>query len=364
MFAAIGLVPCCMVGVAWALPAVTFRAEFVPVAGFAGTGGSSGEGAALEAEYGITGAEYDESPPPLIGFSLFLPVGVILHPAGFPTCPQADLQPAGMGPSACPKGSSAGRVGEALGFVTLAGERVHEKTTIESFYSEGGGLEFYTAGHLPVPLEILSSGHYANLNGGEGYGPRLVTAVPLVASLPGAPDVSFGRIDVTVGSAYESRGETTYYATLPSSCPDGYLPFKAELTFAGLEGLTQTTITKEYRAPCPSGEASAPLQEAVPGTGGVVTAPSNATCISRRDFRIHIRQIGHREYRRVTVDLNGTPVRVLRGARNAAPIDLRGLPKGRYVVRITVLTSTGRTVTGTYHTCAAKPIHPKGTPTL
>jgi hypothetical protein len=42
--------------------------------------------------------------------------------------------------------------------------------------------------------------------------------------------------------------------------------------------------------------------------------------------------------------------------RITAPIDLRGLPRGRYTVKITARTVLGRTITGTrrYRTCAPR----------
>jgi hypothetical protein len=60
----------------------------------------------------------------------------------------------------------------------------------------------------------------------------------------------------------------------------------------------------------------------------------------------------------VSVYVNGHPVDVTRGRRISAPVDLSGLPKGLYTVRISVLTTSGRQITGTrsYHTCAARPL--------
>ena len=87
-------------------------------------------------------------------------------------------------------------------------------------------------------------------------------------------------------------------------------------------------------------------------------APSNKQCVSRRDFVIHIQRIEGLTYRRASVYVNASPVDVVAGARLHARVDLRGLPMGRYTVRITVITTTGRQITGTraYHTCAPKPL--------
>jgi hypothetical protein len=56
---------------------------------------------------------------------------------------------------------------------------------------------------------------------------------------------------VKAGSAMKKKGKTIYYGTMPTKCPKKFLPVKTELTFAGLGGLTQQTVTAEYKAPCP-----------------------------------------------------------------------------------------------------------------
>ncbi len=128
--------------VADATPTVTARGQAVPIPGYPETGDIYGAGAAVLAEYGITGNEYEGSPPPLAGINVYLPKGTTLHPAGFTTCPPSVLEPAGAGPSHCPSASRAGPPGEVHGFVSLGGERVKEAATVESFFAPGGGLEF------------------------------------------------------------------------------------------------------------------------------------------------------------------------------------------------------------------------------
>jgi hypothetical protein len=231
-------------------PTVHLIAEPVPIPGFAHTGYILGHGTALKARYTIEGHEYGGYPPPLIGVDFFLPAGTRLHPSDFPTCPRATLEPSGQGPAACPPGSSAGPVGSVLGVVAFGKEQVPEEATIESFYAPGGGLEFFTAGHSPVSLEILSSGRYVNV-ASEGFGQELVSQVPLVETVPGAPDASVERISVEVGSAIRRSGRPIYYGTLPSTCPRDGFTVRSELTFAGLGGLAQTTVPVVYKAPCP-----------------------------------------------------------------------------------------------------------------
>ncbi len=97
---------------------------------------------------------------------------------------------------------------------------------------------------------------------------------------------------------------------------------------------------------------------AAPAASRIVTLPSSKRCVSRRRFRIRVRRIkGQSAYRRVEVRVNGKRSKVVRGVRDTATVDLRGLPKGRFTVRIAVTLADGRTVTATrrYRTCAKRP---------
>ena len=238
-----------LAGTASAAPTVKFKAKAVPIAGFPHTGNIFGAGAAVESEFQISGTEYGGFPPPLTHVNVYLPAGVKLHPSGFPTCNPAVLEPSGKGPSGCSKGSHAGPVGTGEGFVAFGKEVVPEKVTIQGFYAPGGGLTFFTFGHEPVLLEILSKGHFVNSSG--LFSKKFEAEVPLVETVPGAQDASVKTIKVKTGSAIKKNGKVQYYGTMPTKCPKKYLPVKAELTFAGLGGLTEQTVTAEYKAPCP-----------------------------------------------------------------------------------------------------------------
>jgi hypothetical protein len=76
------------------------------------------------------------------------------------------------------------------------------------------------------------------------------------------------------------------------------------------------------------------------------------SCTSRRSFTIRL----SRALRSATVTVAGRKVAVRSGRRLRAPIDLRGLPKGSFRVRIEGRTKTGRRVVQvrTYRTCAAR----------
>jgi hypothetical protein len=233
-----------------ATPKVTFTAKAVPIKGFAHTGNILGAGAALQAEYRISGEEYGGFPPPLEGINFYLPAGAELHPTGFPTCPVTELEPTGKGPKFCPKGSAAGPVGRVVGYVEIGHKVVEEISTVESFYAKGGGLEFFTFGHEPTILEIISAGKYVNAK--APYSHELIANIPLIEPLPETRDASVKSISVKVGSAYKSKGKTIFYGRLPKKCPKKGFPLKTEVIFAGVGGLERQVVSATYNAPCPS----------------------------------------------------------------------------------------------------------------
>ncbi|HTW41418.1 MAG TPA: hypothetical protein VMD79_03810 [Solirubrobacteraceae bacterium] len=241
-----------MPAVASAVPQVIAKGKAIPIPGYPGTGNFYGKGAAVQAEYLITGTEYFGSPPPVIGVNVFLPTGTELHQGAFPTCSEAKLQQAG--PSGCPAGSKAGPIGTVLGFVTFGGERVEEQAELFSFYKPGGGFIFFTFGHTPTVLEVYSSGSFVNLRGAGGYGPELKTKVPLVPSVPGAPFASVKSIQAKVGSAIRVHGKPVYYGTVPKEglCPKGGFRVKTEVIFAeNGEEAKPVTVTNTFTTPCP-----------------------------------------------------------------------------------------------------------------
>ncbi|HEV7162574.1 MAG TPA: hypothetical protein VGN25_04895 [Solirubrobacteraceae bacterium] len=255
-----GLVALMLAGTAAATPVVTLKGEAVPIPGFPHTGNILGAGADVEGEITIKGTEYGGYPPPVIGITLSLPTGTRLFPSGFPTCPDSVLVTQHE-PAKCPKGSRAGPTGHAFGFVVFGGERVPEEVAIEPFFAPGGGINFYVEGHAPASIEVTSTGRFTAFGGGGGYGPKAIVQVPLVETVPGAPDASVERIVGKLGAArrvVKEKGghrttETVYYGRVPTKCPKGGFPVKAEVTFAELGGLPQQTVTTLYKAPCPPG---------------------------------------------------------------------------------------------------------------
>jgi hypothetical protein len=233
--------------VAAAAPTVTFKARAIPIPGFRGTGNILGAGAALQVRYTISGSEYGGFPPPLVGINFYTPKGTRIDARGFAVCRPSVLQ--NMGPGACPRHSRVTLSGTALGVVSIGSERVEERASIEAFFAPGGGLEFYTAGSSPVALEFLSASHVLGSLG--RWGQKFVTSVPLIETVPGAPDASALSIEVKIGAAIRRGKRVHYYGRMPKRCPRGGFPVRSELLFAGLGGLAPQTVPVSYRAPCP-----------------------------------------------------------------------------------------------------------------
>jgi hypothetical protein len=85
--------------------------------------------------------------------------------------------------------------------------------------------------------------------------------------------------------------------------------------------------------------------------------PSARRCLSRRNFAIRLRVPAGVAVRSARVVVRGKTIRVRRvGGRLTATVNLRGFPKGRFTVALTVRTTSGKTLRGTraYRTCVPK----------
>jgi len=256
----------CVPAAASAAPTVTFKARAVPIPKPGGgtyphTGNILGAGAALQAEYRISGSGYGATPqnpaggvPPLAGVNFFLPAGAKINSKGFGSCAESTLK--NTGPSGCKRKSIASPKGSALGEVTFGTERVPEAASLQAFFAPGKGLLFYVAGSSPVSLEFVSAGSYVN-SGRRPYGLELKTEVPAIATVPGAPLASTRTINVKVGAAVKKGKRLLSYGTMPKRCPKGGFPVKSELIFGGSYGgerefgIPAETVTVTSKAPCP-----------------------------------------------------------------------------------------------------------------
>ena len=234
-----------------AAPVVTFKATAVPIPGYPHTGNILGAGAAVKFQWTIKGSEYGGFTAPLVGVNTYFPAGSKINPSGFATCSPTVLK--NIGAKGCPKSSKLTTAGEAHGVVSFGTERVPERVSVEGFVAPAGQLQFLTVGTTPASFEFISSSRKTSV--GAPYGPKYITEVPLVETVPGAADASTEAISVTAGSAYKKGGKAHYYGTMPTKCPKGGFPLKSELIFANTAALPMRvpgeTVTSTYKAPCP-----------------------------------------------------------------------------------------------------------------
>jgi hypothetical protein len=225
-----------------ATPTVTLKTKALPIAGFPNTGNIRGAGAVIEVEYTIAGSEYGGFPPPLTGVKYFAPAGAKLHSQGFASCQPSTLEQSG--PTLCPKKSLAGPPGSARGVVSFGAERVYETLSVQPLFAPDGNLEFYLEGHTPASIEILSTGQV--LKTSPPFSLEVIGQVPLIETVPGAPDASAEKINVKIGAAYKQGPSTISYVTVPKKCVDGGLLVKSQLSFLG-----GATAEASYKMPCP-----------------------------------------------------------------------------------------------------------------
>jgi hypothetical protein len=135
----------------------------------------------------------------------------------------------------------------------------------------------------------------------------------------------------------------------------------AGLSWSFSLGRGQAATFSHFTVFSPRGVAGAPRRPRLFGPGGLVQVPSNRRCVSRRKFRIRIRERRGIKIEAAVLLLNGRRIKVVkrkvfRRKRHTARVNLRGLPKGTFKLKITVLTSEGNSLTGTrtYHTCTKK----------
>jgi hypothetical protein len=166
---------------------------------------------------------------------------------------------------------------------------------------------------------------------------------------PGAPSG-------TTQNGYE--GPTTWFSNVSPDTNSGQVNFSPALapgasTYFSLEA-PPSASGLQVGTPTPA--APPPAPPTAFGKNGLISAPSNKTCVSRRNFRIRLRKRKGLAILAGTVKVNGKLVATRKGTRVTAPVNLTGLPKGRFTVAITVLLSDGRIVKGTrkYRTCTKK----------
>jgi hypothetical protein len=228
-------------------PSVSLTASFTPE--------ELGRGTTLGFGFFIT-APAGRVPPPLTDLEIRYPadIGLAVSGLGVATCTAAILE--ALGPSGCPADSRLG-FGLALAEIPIGPEIVKElgEISIVRAPTENGhfSMLIYARGESPVDARIVFPGML--LPAASPFGGRIHLAIPLVPSLPEAPDVAVVEVISTFGpqhlTYYERvNGKLVAYnpqgILLPDRCPRGGFPFAATFTF--LDGSKATARTA---VPCP-----------------------------------------------------------------------------------------------------------------
>jgi hypothetical protein len=198
-----------------------------------------------------------EVPPPLTGVEISYPVdlGFALSELGLATCSKLALEI--FGPEGCPPNSLMG-YGTALAEIPIGALIIREAAQVTIVRTTNTAthlaLLIYVDAGTPVSEEVVSTGLI--LPAPPPYGGRLAMRIPLVLSLPGAPDVAIVKLSSTLGPLHliyheDIHGHTITYKPkgipLPDSCPRGGFPFSAKFAFLG--GSQSEAIAT---VPCPT----------------------------------------------------------------------------------------------------------------
>jgi hypothetical protein len=195
-------------------------------------------------------------PSPLTGVDLLYPanLGIATSGLGLATCTATIIEE--RGPEGCPSESQMG-YGSGLVEVPFGPEILHEVATTRVFMAHLNqghlGLVFWAVGATPVAAQIVFPGLV--LPAGNPYGGELSTTIPLVPTLPGAPDAAVVELSTTIGPehlTYYERIRGKYHPyhpqgiVLPRTCPRGGFKFAARFTFQDA-----THSNARTSVPCP-----------------------------------------------------------------------------------------------------------------
>jgi hypothetical protein len=226
---------------------VSFASRFSPASRL-------GEGTIFTTELTLSGNEYNGQVDPLTELTVHLPAGVGLSDTGFSTCSKTTIEQ--LTPAGCPAGSLAGLPGSLKLALYFGSEVIEEEATVQAVFGPGGVLYFTVEGGPPVEIEIIAEGHY--IGDSPPYGQDLVLEIPLIETVPGAPDASITALTINVGANREESGVVFNSVNVPSTCPSGKFawagdavfddatsePVGATETACPVSGSRQATITK------------------------------------------------------------------------------------------------------------------------
>jgi sugar lactone lactonase YvrE len=233
------------------------------------------------------------------------------------------------------------------GIISIFAGGPHPPNVAGGFSGDGGPA---TAGELDGPAALAIDGR-----GNVFIADSLTQRVRVVA-----PN---GTIDTFAGD-----GSLTYHEGQPANATSAGEPEGLAFNPQGRLFIAATGADKIITLGAPA-TAPAPVVTA----SQALALPSTKTCTSHRAFPIRVRRLAGVTYSSAVVAVNGANVPVyvytthrsrvrkigptaLNYKRFRAFVDLRGLVRGRYAVRVTAVTTNGQVLTATrhYRTCSSR----------
>jgi len=202
------------------------------------------------------GSNLPGSQPPMVRVTAYGPAGMSVDTRGAGTCTASPAVLEATGPRACPADSRVG-FGKASGLEELAGEFIPGPFTFEYFLrpSEHGqlALMIYVNASTPASEQLVLLAN--EVHAPKPYGLGITFAVPIVASLPGAPLGWVDHVSLTLGASHVAYRKKIHGKTrlvhvrgliAPRTCPHGGFPIEGSFEFA--DGSTSTATAT---IPCP-----------------------------------------------------------------------------------------------------------------
>lgn len=232
-------------------PALRLIVQPMYVPGFPRTGNHPRWGADLDLQLAVLPRAGETTTPPVTELKLYMPAGLRVQGATFPTCPASSL----ASPSACPRGSAAGPLGEAL--LSFPSALSGVQAVAEAFHAPDGGLELVTRSAATGAPLLLGAGTVQAPVGEGGQGPVIDWKLGPVA---GSQMPTLESLHLQLGGAMHVKPlapgdlRTVYFLTLPreAQCPLDGLHFAAVVRFAATQRARSFTIQGRDRPPCPS----------------------------------------------------------------------------------------------------------------
>lgn len=180
-----------------------------------------------------------ERPSPLIGVSLHFPAGIAYATSSLGAAECNPQLLAHKGVTSCPTNSRIGS-GTALVTVPFGSNTLTEKVKLTLFVGRTNGEQieilYSASGNTPVIARLVFPGELLS----ESAGGKINTSIPLISTLPEAPDASVVRLESQIGpknllyTAVSHGRHVPYHPrgiVLPGSCPRGGFVFSATFRF-------------------------------------------------------------------------------------------------------------------------------------